>query len=134
MIEQLPSWIHLPSHSIRQTEAFRQWCALIRKRIIQNPPLFLCHLSPPAIREILDAAEKVGTTPDAKLTPLLLQILAYERHVELIAWSHFITMGQALISLKEKLAQPEFEKMLEQIGATPEEAEISMMAAHQETA
>ena len=42
-------------------------------------------------------------------------------------------MGQALIGLKEELAQPEFEKMLEQIGATLEEAEISMAAAHHET-
>ena len=96
MIEQVPSWIPLPSHSIRQTEVFRQWCALIRKRIIQNPPLFLSHLSPLEIREILDTAKKVATTPDAKPTPFLVQILAYERHVQLIAWSHFIDRSKSI--------------------------------------
>jgi hypothetical protein len=113
---------------------FRQWHALIRERIIQNPPSFLCHLSPPEIRETLAAAEKAGAMPNAKLTPLLVQILAYERQMELIAWSHLIDMGGKLISLREKLTQPEFEKMLKQTGATLEEAEVSMAAAREEAA
>lgn len=134
MIEQLPSWIDPPSHSIRQTEVFRQWRALIRERIIQNPPPFLGHLSPPEIRETVGAAEKAAATPGEKLTPLLLQIIAYERQVELIAWSHSMAMGHKLIRLRKKLAQPEFEKLLEQIGVTLKEAEVSMAAARQETA
>jgi hypothetical protein len=134
MIEQFPSWIDPPSHSIRQTEMFRQWRALIRERIIQNPPPFLCHLSPPEIRETLAAGEKAAATPGEKLTPLLLQVIAYERHVELVAWSHSIAMGQKLIRLRKELTQLEFEKLLEQIGVTIEEAEVSMAASRQETA
>jgi hypothetical protein len=133
MIERLPPWIHPPSHSIRQTEVFRQWRALIRERIIQNPPHFLCHLSPPEIRKILATAGNATATPDVKLTPLRMQVLAYERHLELIAWSQFMAMGRKLIRLREKLAQSEFEKMLEQIGVTLEETEISMAMARQET-
>ena len=124
MIERLPSWVDPPSHSIRQTEVFRRWRALIRKRIVQNPPPFLCHLSPPEIRKTLAATEKSAATPGEKLTPLLLQIIAYERQVELIAWSPFIDMGHKLISLRKKLAQPEFEKMLGHIGVTLKEAEV----------
>jgi len=134
MIGQLPAWIQLPSHSIRQTETFRQWHALIRERIIQNPPRFLSHLSSLEIRETLAAAEKVSVMPNAKLTPLLVQILAYERQAELIAWSHFIAMGEKLISLRKKLTQLEFEETLEQTGVTHEEAEVSMAAARQEAA
>jgi hypothetical protein len=134
MIERLPPWIDPPSRSIRQTEVFRQWRALIRERIIQNPPPFLCHLSPPEIRETLATAEKAAATPGAKLTRLLLQIIAYERQVELIAWSPFIDMGHKLIRLRKKLAQTEFEKLLGHIGVTLKEAEVSMAAARQETA
>jgi hypothetical protein len=105
MIEQLPAWIRLPSRSIRQTEIFGQWCVLIRERIIQNPPLFLCHLSSAEIRATLAAAERTAAMPDAKLTPFVVQILAYERQVQ---------------------------KMLKQTGVTLEEAEGSMAAAQQE--
>jgi hypothetical protein len=44
-----------------------------------------------------------------------------------------MAMGRKLIRLREKLAQSEFEKMLEQIGVTLEETEISMAMARQET-
>jgi hypothetical protein len=134
MIEQLPPWIDPPSWPTRQTEVFRLWGTLIHKRIIQNPPHFLCHLSPSELQAILAVSEKTATAPNTKLTPLLGQILAYKRQVELIAWSPFVAMGQKMIDLRKILTQHEFEKMLEQIGLSLEEAEISMAAARLETA
>lgn len=125
-------WINPPSHRIRQTEIFRKWRALILEYTVQNPPSFLKHLSSIEIRKALQAAGDVAGMATTETSPLALQIRTYERQFELLGWSYFIILGQELNNLQNKLSKNEFEKLLQEIGISALEAELSMLVAQQE--
>lgn len=133
MNDQFPFWINPPSYLIRQTEIFRKWRTLMLEHTIQNPPLFLKHLSPSEIRQALETAFDTVTSTDVKLTSFTLQARIYERHLELIGWSYFVMLGQELNNLQGKLSKREFEGLLREIDVNSMEAELSMLVAQQET-
>ena len=99
---------------------------------IQNPPPFLRHLSPTDIRKAIESAGNAAVLSAAELTPFVIQVRTYERQFELIGWSYFIMIGEELNHLQTKLSKPEFEKILDEIGISAREAELSMLAAQQE--
>ena len=131
MIDAPPSWISPPSFQTRQTELFGRWRVLFLESIVKNPPFFLSHLSPLALRKVVEEAAEWSAS-EAGLQPLALQMRIYERQAELICWSYFVRLGQELNNFQDKLSGLEFEILLREIGISTLEAELSMLMARQE--